>query len=86
MTEREDADLAHGDVRFSMLDCALAEIKEHVLHIPQMRREIAETREIVEAWNTAKNTGRFIKWVGVIAAALTASWVFLREVLWGRFL
>lgn len=85
MTEREDADRAHGDVRFTALDRTLAEIKAHVQHIPQMRKDIAETREIVAAWNTVKNGGRFVKWMGGIAAAFAAMWVLAKGLFRGLF-
>lgn len=83
MTTREDSYLAHGDARLSAIDKALKGIMEHVQHIPEMREQIAETRDIVEAWSTAKNVGRFIKWAGGILAALAAMWIAVKSAAAG---
>lgn len=70
--------VSHEDLA-SQLD----EITQHVQHIPQMRRDIAETRAVVEAWDTAKNVGKFIKWCGGIAAAAAAIWLAIKALARG---
>lgn len=54
--------------------------------IPQIKADITaanetaqEVKEIVSAWSTVKNVGRFAKWVGPVAIMLAAL------VLWGRW-
>ena len=64
--------LKHGEERFTKIEAALKRIEHAVAPVPAMRADIAATKEIVEAWQTAKNAGRFIKWLGGISAAIAA--------------
>lgn len=43
--------------------------------ITQMQKDVAATKELVEAWNAVKTGGKFVTWLGAIAAALAALWV-----------
>lgn len=71
-------DLLAGGQRFDKIEHQLCGILERLEPLPQMRKDLAETREIVEAWSTAKNLARFIKWASGIAAAIGVLWAMAK--------
>lgn len=75
-THRDIADrLDKGNERFAVIESKLVEIADHLKALdalPQMQADIAATKEIVEAWSAVKWIGRFFKWLGIVAAAVTA--------------
>lgn len=73
-----DARLQRGEGRFGDIDAKLAEIAELLKPIPEMQRDIASTKEIVEAWGAVKAAGKFARWMGGIATACVAVWILLR--------
>lgn len=77
--------LMRGEDRFARIEGQQARIIELLEPIPQMKADIvsardisADVKEIVSAWATVKNMGRFAKWVGPVAV------MFAAIVLWGR--
>lgn len=71
-------DLIDGGRRFDTIEATLRDILEKLRSLPEMQKDIAETREIVEAWDTAKNVARFIKWMAGIAAAVGVLWAIAK--------
>lgn len=65
-------DLLAGGKRFDAIEVTLQDITTKLEPLPQMQRDLAETRDIVEAWAVAKGFGKFIKWASGIAAGLLA--------------
>lgn len=61
-----------GTKRFDDIEQTLMAIMEQTSAIPKMQEDIAETREMVEAWAAVKTAGRFLKWLAGIIAALAA--------------
>ena len=59
------------------------EIAQALKPLAQMQRDISETKEIVEAWSTAKNLARFIKWLAGILAGVGAVVVIAKSLLKG---
>lgn len=67
-----EARLHRGEARFAQIEKQLEMIISCTEGLPAMQQDVAATREIVEAWTTAKNIGRFLKWFGPVAAAAAA--------------
>lgn len=63
--------LDKGEVRFLAVEKKLDEVLELLKVLPAMQADIAETKEIVEAYSTVKNMGRFLKWAAGILGAIT---------------
>jgi hypothetical protein len=70
----------------SAVDGLAKTVAHHGLVIDEAKQIAAETREMVEAWRTAKGVGKFLKWGGGILAAvagatgaLVAAWKGLRS-------
>ncbi|WP_179504342.1 MULTISPECIES: hypothetical protein [unclassified Sphingomonas] len=40
--------------------------------LSDVKEGVEETREIVKAWEAVKTGGKFVKWVGALAAAIAA--------------
>ena len=40
--------------------------------IAELKESVDETREIVKAWEAVKTGGKFVKWLGALAAAIAA--------------
>lgn len=38
----------------------------------EIQKDVAETRDIVKAWEAVKTGGKFVKWFGALAAAVVA--------------
>lgn len=55
-------------------------ISEKLSILPDMQKEIAATKEIVEAFGAVKTMGKFVKWIGGIATALVALWIVMKAV------
>lgn len=64
--------LERGNQRFAMIEKQLEKIVEKLEPIPQMQRDIAQTRDIVEAWGAIKTIGKGIRWVAGIFTACGA--------------
>lgn len=73
--------LKAGDARFARIEKMLREMNKRSLEnadklataaadAEQAKKAAAETKEIVEAWTTVKNAGRFVKWFSGIVTAL----------------
>jgi len=73
--------LAAGVARFNNLDCKIDAIATSLENLPQMQEDISATKDLVAAWATVKNTGRFVKWIGGIAAAIVAITMFVRATV-----
>jgi len=83
MTERVSHEaimdeLRQGAARFVSIEKQLADIAEAVKPIPQMQADIAETRELVEAWGAVKLAGRFVKWASGLAGGLAVIWAAIK--------
>lgn len=80
MVSHEDINdrLSHGEARFTTIDAKLTEITRLLEPLPEMQKDIAATKEIVEAWGAVKSVGKFVKWIGGIATAILAAWVILK--------
>lgn len=87
-SQRSDERLAQGSERFMSIERKLESIVEALEPLPQMRTDMAQmqkdisaTKELVEAWNAVKTGGKFVTWLGAIAAALAAVWVVASGLL-----
>lgn len=80
-SQRSDERLAQGSERFMSIEKKLESIVEALEPLPQMQKDIAATKELVEAWNAVKTGGKFVTWLGAIAAALAALWVVASGLL-----
>lgn len=69
MADPIQARLDKGDERFRMIDEKLDKL---IASVDALKTDVAETKEIVEAWSAVKTWGRFIKWTGGIVAAFVA--------------
>jgi len=76
-------EIRQGAARFVSIEKQLAEIADAVKPIPQMQADIAETRELVEAWGAVKLAGRFVKWASGLAAALAVLWAGVKVLAMG---
>lgn len=70
MLVAHDDRLRTGESRFAKIESVLQEIAQAVKPIPQMQTDIAATKDAVEVIATVKNVGRFIEWMGPIAAII----------------
>lgn len=73
------ARMARGHERFRDIDTKLAVILDRLEPIPglqtdmaEMKEDVAQTKELVEAWTTVKTLSRFLKWVAGLIAAVVA--------------
>ncbi len=46
--------------------------------VHDMRKEVAATKELVEAWTTVKTMGRFIKWFSGLLTGAAAIWLLMK--------
>lgn len=67
--------LDNGDGRFRKVEEDLDDIKADVA---EMKETLVAIKDMVEAWTAAKTAGRFIKWLGGVAAGLAAIFVALK--------
>lgn len=77
-----------GQVRMAGIEEQLTAIAEKLEVLPEMQRDIAETKEIVEAWAAIKTMGKFVKWTGSILAALAGIFAAMKIAamqMMGRF-
>ncbi len=63
------ASLERGQQRFKAIEDLLGKIHAD---LEPMKKDIAETRELVEAWDAVKLAGRFVKWIAGVVAAVVA--------------
>lgn len=82
--------LQNGAERFTKLETLLSTVIEKVEPIPQMQADIAEakkdiaaTKEIVEAWGAIKTVGRFVKWASGVLAGCLALLAIMKAVAKG---
>ena len=59
--------------QFDAIKAELSRIAKQLEPLPQMQRDVAETREIVEAWSAMKQFARLVKWIGIISGAIVAT-------------
>ena len=62
------------------------EVTQALKPLEQMQKDIAATRGVVEAYDTVKNNGRFVMWLGGLVAVLAASWAAVSAAARGWFL
>lgn len=65
--------LDQGDQRFANIERKLDD----------MAKDVAATRELVEALTAVKSVARFIKWAGGLAAAFAAFWALAKAIARG---
>lgn len=75
--------LDKGDGQFVSINEKLEAIATALEPLPQMQRDIAKTREIVETYETIKNLAKFVKWASGAVAGVLAIWVFLKAMALG---
>jgi len=77
----------HSEITHEMIYSELVGLRkrseERDATLERIETEISATREIVEAWTTAKNVGRFAKWFAGIIAAFVAIWAAIKAVAGG---
>ena len=76
--------LDHIDSQFELIKSVVEsnrELASAVRQIPEIAASVAQTKELVEAWSTVKNVGRFTKWVAPIVAALVSAYIFIKAGL-----
>lgn len=78
-TQRLTERLTRGEGRFAAIEDKLDRLIEAVSSIPAIqadlaavKKDAAETKEIVEAWAAVKTMGKFLKWASGVIAALAA--------------
>lgn len=76
-TQQFSERLTRGEERFSAIEDKLDRLIEAVSSIPAIqadlaavKKDAAETKEIVEAWSAVKTMGKFLKWASGVVAAL----------------
>ena len=47
--------------------------------VATMKSDVAETKEIVEAWGAVKLMGKFIKWASGILTSIVAGYIIIKE-------
>jgi len=77
--------LDRGDKRFAAIEKKLACLQERTEGLPDMRKDVAATRELVEALSAVKTVARFIKWSASLVAAVAALWAIVRASAKGWF-
>lgn len=81
--------LARGDRRFSHIEKQLGAIAEQtaeatetvatlVATVERLSAKVDQMTEAFEAYQTAKNMGKFAKWLGGVLAGLTAAYIAAR--------
>lgn len=71
-----------GDAHVAAFEKKLSAI---LASIDETKEEVVKTREVVEAFETVKNLGKFIKWASTVIAGLVALWVFVKAMAKGVF-
>lgn len=81
ISERLDA----GNVRFKAIEERLDGIVKMLECLPELQKDIAATKEIVEVWNKGKSTaqafvvfGKFVKWIAGILTAIAAIFLVVK--------
>jgi hypothetical protein len=72
------ARLDKGAAQFVEINKQLAEIASKLEVLPEMQRDIAATKELVEAWGAVKLAGRFIKWASGLIGGLAVLWAAIK--------
>ena len=82
MVSHEDIDnrLEKDEGRLSDIDSKLSEIAELLKPLPEMQKDIAATKELVELWCAAKTAGRAIKWLAGFLSSIAALWVITKSL------
>ena len=71
-------ELRRGAARFVSIEKQLADIADAVKPIPRMQADIAETRELVEAWGAVKLAGKFVKWASGLLGGIAVVWAAIK--------
>lgn len=78
-THQELAD--RMDAFDTKLDKILKEFSEVRQSLVEVQKDVASTKELVEAWGAVKTAGKFIKWLGSIATGLVAFYLLAKAGL-----
>jgi hypothetical protein len=60
---------------FTEMRSEMADVKQSLV---QVKGDVSETKEIVEAWGAVKTAGKFIKWLGSIATGAVAFYLLAK--------
>jgi hypothetical protein len=81
MNERE------GEISHAMIFNELLALRERSERrdatLERIEADLAKTKEIVEAWVTAKNMGKFAKWLAGIAGMVALGWAAVKALAHG---
>ena len=72
------ARLESGDARFAAIESSIAKVLAAVEPLPDMKRSIDSTKDIVEAWDAVKTGGKFIKWSSGILAGVGVLYAIMK--------
>ena len=70
-----------GDLRFASIERGLARVLEAVEPLPEMKRSVDATKEIVEAWDAVKTGGKFVRWASGILAGIGLIYVVVKGAI-----
>ena len=73
--------LEAGEGRFASMEISLAKVLAAVEPLPEMKRSIDSTKEIVEAWGAVKTGGKFVKWASGILAGVGVIYVVVKGAI-----
>ena len=73
----EDLDirLKAGEDRFTTIE---EKLDKALLALTEVKSEVSQTKEIVEAWSAVKTLGRGIKWFSGTLTAVVAAWLVIK--------
>ena len=60
---------------FEEMKGSVSDVKQSLV---QVEKDVAETKDLVEAWGAVKTAGKFIKWLGSIATGLVAVYLLAK--------
>lgn len=60
------------------LDAFMAEMR---VNMTDVKRDVAETKEIVEAWSAIKTISKGMKWLGGLLTTIAAGWLIFKTGL-----
>lgn len=88
-----DDRLVRGELRFKTIEdkldsmlrivAVIPEIQQSLVDMPQMKEDIAKTREVIEFANTITNGIKYLKVVAMVAASLLSVWAFIKFAVAG---
>lgn len=77
--------LDEGERRFRAIEQTLIEIAKAVEPLPEIKKSIDATKEIVELWDAAKTGGKVLKWFAGVFTALGLIYAASKGVFLGIF-